>query len=259
MRAAQEKLQTALAVLDRAAAEMRDVERYSAMPDGMSSWHPDQQEPVHEELAASVTDPAARLESCLEQAIPAFEGAEAQVWQFTAPKFARLADWVAPVIEKVSKLEEASRLMLDGVTRARDNMRIRAEIYADYQPPYRALERAHANIERAAGIALSLQTGLSRLQGSRAQGKPRASRPAPQESRPYAVRPGPGRGSMRIAPRQSRIRLLHGGKELSASTRAARQIRPLRRMEIYSGSRPGASHCSKRSGQATRWRLMTRK
>jgi SOS-response transcriptional repressor LexA len=188
VRAAQEKLQNALAVLDRAAPQMRDVERYSAMPAGMSSWHPDEQEPVHQELAASVADPAARLESCLEQAIPAFESAEAQVWQFTAPKFARLADWVAPVMERVSKLEETSRLLLNGVTRARDDMRIRAEIYADYQPPYRALERAHTNIERAADIALSLQTGLSRLPG-KAQGKPHASQPAPQESRSYAVRP----------------------------------------------------------------------
>jgi SOS-response transcriptional repressor LexA len=191
-RTAQKKIQGALDALDRAAPAMRDVEWHSAMPTGISAWEPDVQEPIHEQLAASLTDPAAQLESCLELLVPAFEAAEAGVWPFTAPKFARLAAWVVPVAQSVAKLEGESGQLLDRVTRARDDLHVYAGIYPGYQTPYMALKRAHTNIERAAEIASSLRAVLGGLQEDQPSGRTGASWSATGQSHLYAVPPEQG-------------------------------------------------------------------
>jgi SOS-response transcriptional repressor LexA len=191
-RTAQEKIQAALDALDHAAPAVRDIELHSVMAPEISTWEPDAQEPIHEQKAASLTDAAARLESCLELAVPAFEAAEIGVWPFTAPKFARLGAWVAPVAERVSNLEDASRQLLDKVTRARDHLHVYADIYTGYQAPDMALKRAQANIERAAEIASSLSAGLGRLQEDQPSGRSEASRPVAGQAHLFAVPREPG-------------------------------------------------------------------
>lgn len=187
VRDAQAKLQRALEMLERAAPAMRDVELYSAMPDELNTWDPDHQEPVHQRAAAALTEPAARLESSLERLVPVFETAETQVWQLTAPKFARLAAWVAPVSERVSELADKSRQLLIKVTRARDNLRIHVEILDNYQAPYMALEHAQTNIERAASIASSLNAALGGPQGFQPSGRGGNPPPGPGGSQLYSV------------------------------------------------------------------------
>jgi SOS-response transcriptional repressor LexA len=189
VRVAQKKLQGALDVLDRAGPAIREIEDHILIPDEMRTWDPDVQEPFHERRAAALTDPAAQLESCLDQVVPVFEEAESGVWQFTAPKFARLADWVAPVTERVATLADASGQLFGKVTRARDDLRIRADVHAGYQASYRAVERAQANIERAAGIASSLLAALSSLQEGQAPGGPVHSPLPPAGARLHVVPP----------------------------------------------------------------------
>jgi SOS-response transcriptional repressor LexA len=169
------------------ATVIREIEYHTLIPDEMRAWDPDVQEPFHERRAAALTDPAAQLESCLDQAVPVFEEAESGVWQFTAPKFARLADWVAPVTERVATLADASGQLFGTVTKARDDLRIQADVHAGYQASYRAVERAQANIERAAGIASSLLAALSSLQESQPPGGPVHSPSPPTGSRLHVV------------------------------------------------------------------------
>jgi SOS-response transcriptional repressor LexA len=177
-RTAEEKLRAAFDVLDRAAPAMRDAELHSAMSPEVSAWEPDVQEPVHEQKAAALTDAAARLESCLELLVPAFETAEIAVWPFTAPKFAGLAVWVTPVAERVSTLEDVSRRLLGEVARVRDALLVYSDVYAGYQAPYMALKRSHVNAARAAEIASSLRAGLSRPPEDLASVRSGAARPA---------------------------------------------------------------------------------
>ncbi|HTZ22894.1 MAG TPA: S24 family peptidase [Streptosporangiaceae bacterium] len=184
-RTAQEKLQGAFDVFDGAAPAMRDVTLHSTMPPEIGSWDPDVQEPVHEQRAAALTDAVARLESCLESLVPAFQTAEIAVWPFALPKFAGLAVWVTPVAEGVSRLEDVSRDLLGKVTRARDVLQVYSDVYDGYRAPYKALKRSHENVERAAKIASSLKAGLSRSRHDQASApsgaaRPEADRPQPQ-------------------------------------------------------------------------------
>ena len=169
-RTAQQKMHEAARAMEGAAAAMRDVELQSDIPTVLSTWEPDLQEPVHQRKAASLVDAVAHLESCMELLVSAFEAAEFVVWPLTAPRFARLAAWVAPVAEKVSELDDSSRELLEKVILARDNLYICADIYNGYRTPYTALKRASTNMERATEITSSLRSDLGRLQEGRPSG-----------------------------------------------------------------------------------------
>ena len=73
------------------------------------------------------------------------------------------------------------------MTRARDDLRIHADILDNYQAPYMALERAQTNIERAATIASSLSAALGRPQGVQPSGRGGNPPSGPGGSQLYAV------------------------------------------------------------------------
>jgi SOS-response transcriptional repressor LexA len=180
-----QKLQGALAALYLAERAMRKVEQHSAMSAGMNDWDYGDQEAVHEELAASLTDPATHFESCAAQVIPAFENAEADVWKLTAPKFAKHAARLTRVSGEVLRLENVSEQLLDRATRVRDDLRARTDVCADYRMPYEALYQAHGSIDQARSIAVSLKEGLEglgRLQAAQAAEKTEPVPPAAQTS-----------------------------------------------------------------------------
>ena len=161
---AQEKLQTVLVVLQRAMRAAEQVELSGAVPAGMNERGYADQEAVHQQLAVAVTNSATLLESCSAQVVPAFEDAEVAVWQLTTPKFAKHAAGLVPIIERVAKLEDVSRQLLDRVARARDDLHVRTEVWAtDYRIPYETLSRAHAFIDQACSSAILMRQALDRL------------------------------------------------------------------------------------------------
>jgi SOS-response transcriptional repressor LexA len=189
---AQQKLQDALDALQRAMHAMGQVEHRGAMPAGMAGWDLGDQAAVHAQLAASVTDPAAYLESCLLQVVLAFEDAGDDVGQLMAPKFAKHADRLAPIIETVSELADQSELLLGRATRARDDLGDRTEVCADYRIPFETLRRAHERIAQAKSTAISLREGLDRLRPVQATEPARAARSASQGPELRIFRPEPG-------------------------------------------------------------------
>jgi SOS-response transcriptional repressor LexA len=170
-RQAQENLQDVWEPLQNALRAMDQVERRGALPTGMRDWDDADQEAGHLRVAASMTDPAAQLESYLAQVVSVFEDAEHNVAELVIPKLAQPAAWLAPIIAMVSELEDLSRQLLNRVTNARDDLRARIVINDDYRTPYENLHRAHELIEHASSIAFSLKARLGRLHADQATEK----------------------------------------------------------------------------------------
>jgi SOS-response transcriptional repressor LexA len=174
---AQQQLGSALSLLQRVARAMDQVEHRGAVPAGMDDWDYADQEAVHEQLAASMTDPVAYLESCSEQAAQGVMDAGVDVGQFSAQKFAKHATRLARIIETVSELERMSGNLLDRVTRARGDLAARSDVCADYRIPCETLSRAHERIEQANSSAILMKHELDHLQAE------------PETSRTPVVRP----------------------------------------------------------------------
>lgn len=161
---AQDKLQRALDALERAMRAMGRVERRGAMPREMETWEDYvDQETVHRQLAASVTDPAAHLDSCLVRVVLEFESAEIDVGRLTAAQFTEHAARLGPMIETVAELEDQSGLLLTRVTEALDDLKARTKLCSDYQIPHKILKRVFKSIDQTNVIAISLKGGLDRL------------------------------------------------------------------------------------------------
>jgi SOS-response transcriptional repressor LexA len=187
-----EKLQAARDGFRRAVRAMDQVEHRGAVPAGMTGWDYRDQLAVHEQLAASVRDPAARLESCLAEAVSALEEAAHDIGQLTTSRFARFATELEPMITTVSELENLTWRLLSRVSQTRDDLRARTEACGDYRPPFGILSRAHESIDNASDIAISLTAGLARLRPDPSAGNPPAAQPTAQAPEPPVARSGPG-------------------------------------------------------------------
>ena len=175
---AQEKLQRALDALEQAMRGMGRVEHRSALPLGIDDWKDyKDQEIVHKQLAASVADPAAHLESCSDEVVLEFEQAEVYVGRLTAGQFTRDAARLAPMIAVVTELEDLCNLLLSRVTKARDDLDTRTrERCSDYRVVHKSLERSYKSIRQATIIAGSMKKGLVDLEEVQAMEKVHASR-----------------------------------------------------------------------------------
>jgi TIR domain/SIR2-like domain len=160
---AQEKLLDALGILRRALHAMGQVER-AAVPPGMSDWDYTDQQAVHEQLAASLTEPTAYLEGCSTQVVSVFTAAEADVGRLTARTFAEYSPRLEPIRQLTSELADLSGQLLDRVKRARDDLHARTEICTDYGVPSESINRVQQLIDRAWITAVSLRDGLNGLQ-----------------------------------------------------------------------------------------------
>lgn len=160
---AEEKIRRGMDTLQRAMHAMGQVEHRGTAPTGMRSWDYEDQKAVHEQLAASVASPAAHLEACAARIVPAVTDMGADVGQLTAAKFAEYAADLEPMIQAVSEIAERSSLLLTRVMVARDDLRIRARICADYRAPYESLRSAQTSIDEGNSIVASLSEDLNRL------------------------------------------------------------------------------------------------
>jgi repressor LexA len=153
----------------------------------MDRWDYRDQKDVHEQLAASVIDPAAHLESSSAEVVRVFENAANYIGRLTAPQFAEYAAELKPMSDTVSKIENLSGQLLSSVKEVRDDLRARTKLCADYRIPHETVSRAHESIVHASSIATSLGEGLDRLQEVHTAEKPRVSRAAPERRNLYMV------------------------------------------------------------------------
>ncbi len=175
-----EKLEDVLDTLQRAMRAIRQVEFRGAVPLGIDSWDIGDQIAVHERLATALADPATQLESYSARVVSLLTDAENDIGQLT---FAEHAAELRPIINVVSEAEDLSKRLLSMVTRARDDLRARADRLAHYSIPYGTMHRAHTLIEDASSIATSLREGFDRLQTGQESDKARG--PITPSPRPH--------------------------------------------------------------------------
>src|SRR5262249_5466183 len=142
---------------------MDQVERRAAVPTGMDAWSSEDQEAVHERLAATVMDPVTNLESRVAQLVSVFADAEVGVKRLTALKFPTYGYHLAPIVETVSGLESLSRRLLKKVMVALDNLRDRIDVCVDYRIPYELLSNTIRQIDQASSIVISMRKSLNGL------------------------------------------------------------------------------------------------
>ena len=177
---AEEMLQGALDLIQRAMRVMLQIERRGALPAGIYDWEYADQVAVYAQLASSVTDPAARLESCSVEAVSVFADAKVAVEQLTAQEFARYSARLAPIMEMASELGDLSGLLLRRVGLTRDDLRARIGICTDYRIPCETLQHAHEYLDQAGIIATSMTAELGRLQRIQAADGTISTQPAGQ-------------------------------------------------------------------------------
>ena len=160
---AQRQLQNALAALQGAVRAMDQIEHSSAVPDRMNDLSYEDQQSLHEQLAASVTDLAEDLVSCSQQTVERLTDAEVSVFQLSSPRFAMHAELLAPIVRMVSELKELSEELLQRMTQARDELDTRTGLCSAYRLSCEALSLAYDSLDHTSGIAISLSEGLDRL------------------------------------------------------------------------------------------------
>jgi SOS-response transcriptional repressor LexA len=180
---AQRRLQDLLTVLQRTARVMEQVEHSSAKPAEMDDWESfEDQDRTHEQLAASVTDPAEDLKACSEQAFQAARDAGEYVRRLSAHQFAKRASRLAPIITMVTELEAMSGKLAGKVAEVRDELKERTEDYPDYyRTPWAALSEAYELINQASRNVTWMKQALDRLQQTLEAGNSAAERPAGQQ------------------------------------------------------------------------------
>jgi SOS-response transcriptional repressor LexA len=182
---AQKRLQNLLTVLQRTGRVMEEVKYSSTKPAGMDDWESfAAQNRRHEEIAASITDPAADLTACSEQASQAARDAGEYVRRLSARHFSSRASKLASVIKIVTELQAMSRELADRVAETRRELTERAEDYPDYyRTPCAALSEAYELIDQASRNVTWMKQALDRLltpeTGSSAGTSPTGQRPNP--------------------------------------------------------------------------------
>jgi SOS-response transcriptional repressor LexA len=184
--AAQRRLEDALALVQRGVRAMDQVQRRGTVPDGLSGWEYADQIAVHEQLAASATDPAADLASFSAQSRQEVVDASDYVARLGTPRFANYADRLTPIVEMISGLERISAELLERVTRSRYDLAGRTVECRNYRVPAASLSHAREDIEEINRQAVSMGKGLSRARAGPVTGTasavPTAARSANQDT-----------------------------------------------------------------------------
>ena len=155
---ADRQVQEALAAVRRAARAMDRVAGCVALPIGMTTWDPADQQAVHEQLAVSAAGPAASLRDRLREAADAVSAATAQVVR-TAAGAALTAALVAPA----AALEALSAELVERVTLAYEDLAHRSATSSiRYRLLLPALEEAQAEAGDARRHAAELRQLLDR-------------------------------------------------------------------------------------------------
>src|SRR5262249_49516356 len=106
---AQQRLQDLAAALQSTTRTPEQGKHTRPEPAGMDDWESfEDQDRTHEQLAASVTDPAADLKACSKEAFEAARDAGDYVRRLGAKQFAKRASRLAPIIKTVTGLEATS-------------------------------------------------------------------------------------------------------------------------------------------------------
>lgn len=183
----QQLWQDARAMLHGAMRIMDRAERRGAAPPGIDGWDYLDQHAVHKRLAASITDLAAELDSQSERVFQAVKTAVANVEQLRESGFIQLPGRLAPMIESVSDLENASSQLLERLTLYLNDLDNRG--CSDYDVPCEKISRARERIEDANSEAAPVIRGLQRMQTSSSP-RTTATRSARQQSGRRVAPPG---------------------------------------------------------------------
>lgn len=196
---AQERLQNMLAVLQRTARAVEQVEHSSAKPAGMDGWESyKDQGRTHEQLAASVSAPAEDLRGCSEEALQAAEDAGEYVRRLGAQQFAKRAAKLPPITRMVTEIEARFGQLANDMAQVRDELEERAEEYPDYyEAPHAALSQAYGFIEQANRNVSWMKQALDRVQQPPETEGSAAAGTALRQASGTAARPRPGRGTTR--------------------------------------------------------------
>jgi SOS-response transcriptional repressor LexA len=179
---AQRRLEESLAAIQRAVRSMDQVQRRGTVPEDLTTWEYDDQKAIHEQLAASITDPAADLASYSAQSWQEIEDAREYVARLQTSRFAGRANQLTPITEMINSLEIISTELLQRVTRSRDDLNIRAVDCKDYRVPAASLSRAYTDISEISQRAVSMKEKITRARaGPAPRTKPSAMQPANQD------------------------------------------------------------------------------
>jgi SOS-response transcriptional repressor LexA len=174
---AHQKLNDTLELFDRAEDAMRQVRRRCVLPLGIDTSDYLYQQAKHKDLAESLIEPANLLKTYSARIVSAIEGVAEEIWELAGPKFDVQPSQLAPIIESVSELADASRGLLASLNPATDDLRSRT-IWPGYLAPSESLAGARTSLQRAHEVAVSLWDRLSRQQTSRESGQAQSRPPA---------------------------------------------------------------------------------
>jgi hypothetical protein len=160
---ADRQVQEALAAVRRAARAMDRVAGCVALPIGMTTWDPADQQAVHEQLAVSAAGPAASLHDRLREAANAAAAATAQVARTAAGPEPGSALAPARVAPAAAALEALLAELAERVTLVHDDLAHRSTTSSiRYRPLLPALEEAQAEAGDARRHAAELRQLLDR-------------------------------------------------------------------------------------------------
>jgi SOS-response transcriptional repressor LexA len=160
---AQHKLRLAQDALQRTLHSMGQVEHRGAKPPGMGFWDFEDQQAVHEQLAASVSSPTESLLACSEQLILVLTDVAGDCGRLSAPAFVEYATDLAPMMRAMSELADQTALLLDRAGKACVDLGERVRGSSSYEVPYDTLLRARALVQQANDTTTALKNDLDRL------------------------------------------------------------------------------------------------
>jgi SOS-response transcriptional repressor LexA len=159
---AQQRLQAALTLLQRAGEALDQVERRGVIPDAMDRYDYAVQAAFYEQLVASIKDPAEELASYSQQARTEIARAGDYVTRLGVPRFAEHPGQLAPIVERVAELERTSAELLARAAQSQSDLQRQTTIFPDFAIPGAGLSKAHADLDVACRAARSMQEGLNR-------------------------------------------------------------------------------------------------
>jgi hypothetical protein len=199
---ADRQVQEALATMRRAARAMDRVAGCVALPIGMTTWDPADQQAVHEQLAVSAVGPAASLHNRLRQGANAVAAA-AQAARISARAKPGPTSAPARITPAAAGLEALSTELAERVKLAHDDLVQRSTTSSiRYRLLLPALAEAQAEAEDACRDAAELREQLDRKPAHggvrQAAGQPDAGQGGTADPDPYA--PPPRQAEVTAAP-----------------------------------------------------------
>lgn len=175
---ADRQVQEALAAVRRAARAMDRVAGCVALPIGMTTWDPADQQAVHEQLAVSAAGPAVSLRDRLQEATDAVAAATAQAARTAAQADPGSALAPARVAPTAAALEALLAKLAERVRLARDDLAHRSETSSiQYRVLLPALDEAKAEAMDACRHAAEMRQLLDQKQ-ARGAGRQGAGQPS---------------------------------------------------------------------------------